>query len=41
MPDQPKYHSQVLDHLGLVTGMFVDGVSGEDWGLPGVGPAYG
>lgn len=22
MPDQPTYHSQVLDHLGLVAGMF-------------------
>ena len=22
MPDQPSYHSQVLDHLGLVAGMF-------------------
>jgi transposase len=22
MPDQPAYHSQVLDHLGLVAGMF-------------------
>jgi hypothetical protein len=22
MPDQPTYHSQVIDHLGLVAGMF-------------------
>ena len=22
MPDQPTYRSQVLDHLGLVAGMF-------------------
>jgi len=22
MPDQPTYHSQILDHLGLVAGMF-------------------
>jgi len=22
MPDQPPYRSQVLDHLGLVAGMF-------------------
>ena len=22
MPDQPMYHSQVIDHLGLVAGMF-------------------
>ena len=22
MPDQPMYHSQVLDHLGLIAGMF-------------------
>ena len=22
MPDQPMYRSQVLDHLGLVAGMF-------------------
>jgi transposase len=22
MPNQPTYHSQVLDHLGLVAGMF-------------------
>jgi transposase len=22
MPDHPMYHSQVLDHLGLVAGMF-------------------
>ena len=22
MPDQPTYHNKVLDHLGLVSGMF-------------------
>jgi hypothetical protein len=22
MPNQPMYHSQVLDHLGLIAGMF-------------------
>ena len=29
MPDQPTYHSQVLDHLGLVAGMFDDLGIGE------------
>jgi transposase len=29
MPDQPTYHSQVLDHLGLVAGMFDERSMGE------------
>ncbi|HZA28528.1 MAG TPA: IS1634 family transposase [Gammaproteobacteria bacterium] len=29
MPDQPTYHSQVLDHLGLVAGMFDELGMGE------------
>lgn len=29
MPDQPMYHSQVLDHLGLVAGMFDELGSGD------------
>jgi transposase len=29
MPDQPMYHSQVIDHLGLVAGMFDELGMGE------------
>jgi Domain of unknown function (DUF4277) len=29
MPDHPMYHSQVLDHLGLVAGIFDDLGIGE------------
>jgi hypothetical protein len=29
MPDQPTYQSQVIDHLGLVAGMFDELGMGE------------
>jgi transposase len=29
MPDRPTYHSQVIDHLGLVAGMFDELGMGE------------
>jgi transposase len=29
MPEQPTYHSQVIDHLGLVAGMFDELGMGE------------